>query len=146
MANYGNQAPSVVMTNYLCTDPQCLEPILPARLEASIINCIMDGNEDEEVLLDDFSSGEEEQYWDLTLSHNIIKHDEDLPIELQGCESCIKTTFGDTLFLDVNENMYRLDSASIAEEKAIPVSGVSIDIEETIRDAERPDIGCYEYK
>jgi hypothetical protein len=54
--------------------------------------------------------------------------------------------FSDTLFLDLHKNDYHLDTASIADMKALPIPGISDDLDKKPRDPVKPDIGCYEFQ
>ena len=60
------------------------------------------------------------------------------------CETCIRGDRESILFIDPGEQDYHLDSLSIAEEQAIPLPNISIDLEGNPRDPNTPDIGCYE--
>jgi hypothetical protein len=41
---------------------------------------------------------------------------------------------------------HHLDTLSIAEERAVSLPGVTLDLDATMRDPFNPDIGCYEYQ
>jgi len=49
------------------------------------------------------------------------------------------------LFKEINKDNYKLDTLSVVEEKAISINNVDTDIDERLRDATMPDIGCFEY-
>ena len=59
---------------------------------------------------------------------------------------CINASFSDTLFADVSENIYELDTLSIAEGQAKIISSIQKDFADRERDSTNPDIGCFEYQ
>lgn len=61
-------------------------------------------------------------------------------------KDCINFKNGDKLFKKIDTDNYRLDTLSIAEKKAIPLNGFNEDLDGTMRDAQTPDIGAYEFK
>jgi hypothetical protein len=63
-----------------------------------------------------------------------------------NCKSCINITANDKLFKKIDADNYRLDTLSIAENKALPINGLTEDLDGTPRDAQKPDIGAYEFK
>lgn len=147
IANYNNQSQGLVMTNYRCSDAQCLEDIFVLPLKTSVTNSIIDGNGEEEFILDDIYNGEEPDEFDVSLAHNIIKSDSNTDIDyLAACDQCIFKQFMDTLFVDLDEANFKLDTNSIAEQKAIPIANIMTDIIGTLRDFNNPDIGCYEFQ
>jgi hypothetical protein len=147
IANYNNQSQGLVMTNYRCSDAQCLEEIFVLPLKTRVTNSIIDGNGEEEFILDDIYNGEEPDEFDISLAHNIIKSDSNIDIDyLAACDQCIFKQFTDTLFVDLSEANFKLDTNSIAEQKAIPITDVLTDIIGTLRDFNNPDIGCYEFQ
>jgi nitric oxide reductase activation protein len=50
------------------------------------------------------------------------------------------------LFKNVDRDDYHLDTLSVAEQKAKPIAGFDFDLDGVPRDAQKPDIGAYEYK
>lgn len=62
------------------------------------------------------------------------------------CLDCFEYNQGDILFEDIQMNDYHLDSLSIAEHKAIPITGITDDLDGVLRDNVQPDMGCYEYQ
>lgn len=61
-------------------------------------------------------------------------------------KECINWKVGNKLFKKSEADNYRLDTLSIAEQKATPLSNFNVDLDGTPRDAQKPDIGAYEYK
>ncbi|WP_353481591.1 hypothetical protein, partial [Haliscomenobacter sp.] len=63
------------------------------------------------------------------------------------CDPCINGKAGDKMFKGPNEDDYRLDSLSIAQNYGKPISSpraITIDIVNTPRNAQTPDPGCFE--
>lgn len=144
-ASYLNQTEAIRMQNYFCTDPLCLGEIKTNPLIARIDNSILVGGSRDEVLLDEFDGGDLINL-DYQINNSIVRVDELLesrPNFFDNCENCINYNGSDTLFVNVNENNFELDSLSIAEKKAQPISNITTDILGRVRGV-NPDIGCYE--
>ena len=85
------------------------------------------------------------------LDHCIVKVDELLdpttgfPDFFDHCNACLTPASQEALFAEQNEDDYHLDTLSVAEEMALPIPGILIDLEGNDRDLTMPDIGCFEY-
>jgi hypothetical protein len=150
VANFGNDSEGLVLNNFYCTDPLCLELIRLNTLESEFTNCIIVGSAADELLLSDATPEGEEGYFNYQFNHCIVRvndlvDEENFPDFFDHCVSCIEWTFADTLFENQNDYDFHLDSLSIAEQKALPLPGVRFDLEGNLRDFDFPDIGCYEY-
>jgi hypothetical protein len=150
LANYGSNAPALYMDNGLCGDQFCNIVLGVNDLDVSFINSIIFGSKRDEISLADIAQGE--AAFNYSFANCIVRVNE-LTDPLQGfpdffdhCNPCINATPQDLLFEDPNEDDYRLDSLSIAEEMALPIPGILLDLVGTLRDAAKPDIGCFEYK
>ncbi len=152
LANYGTSSAALSMGNGICVDQLCLNPPRINPLFAQFTNCIIFGSKKDEILLTDFTAGKDPQSLGYTFSNCIVRVNDLLdpvkgfPKFFERCNPCINATPQDKLFKDPNKHNYQLDTLSIAEQKAIPISGITHDLIGTIRDAQKPDIGCYEYK
>ncbi len=151
MANYGNTVEALLMNDFYCTDPLCSEGALLNKLTVRVNNSVMVGSSTDELWISD--AGSPADGWLDVLMHNnivivdeLVKNDEYPQFFNELCLDCIEYASGDTLFKDLQKDDYHLDTLSIAERKAIPVPGITDDLEGTGRDAVFPDIGCYEYK
>ncbi len=150
VASYDNQASAVSANNIRCTDPLCQGLILTNQLKADFENCIFVGNEEDEVSLLDFFAGTEPTQFDVGFDHNIIVVEELLdedafPDFLDDCNNCLRINRNDTLFLDLMENDYHLDTLSMAIDIGQYI-GIDFDIENNPRETDAVDIGCYEYQ
>jgi hypothetical protein len=145
----GNDATGLALTNFYCPDPLCAEGIFLNALNALFRNSIIVGSSSDELLLSDAAPGQ--GLFSVDFRNCIVQVDDLLdPDEYPDffttlCQNCIEYTFGDSLFADENEFDYHLDTLSIAEEKAVPLSGITLDLDGRLRDVMMPDIGCYEY-
>ena len=153
VASYGVDASAIGMSNFYCYDDflncQVLEA---ASLRARFRNCIFFGSRRDEVSLSDIYGGQQPNAFDVEFQNCIVRVDELLTqqdglyadfLENQ-CATCINATRDDALFAGPNEDDYHLDTLSIAEGMALPLTGIGIDLEGNMRDATAPDIGCYE--
>jgi hypothetical protein len=145
IANYYNQNEGLIATNYICTDPLCNEFIIAAPLNLKMTNCIVDGNADVEIIIDDLFDGSEPSFFTVELNNNTIKHNNVTSnVYLSQCISCQYHLLTDPLFTDLNLENFRLDSLSVALDKGVFLNSISIDIEGNLRNTNTPDLGCYE--
>ena len=145
-ANYWNnsnrQDPSVTLNNYT--------PVDVRALNAYFGNCIIHGNNENELGLDSFPSGNQ---FGFRFDHTLLKVESSFPTsDPQRYIQIIKATDSnnDPLFADIENNYYQLDSLSSA---AIDVGDLGIvnvnpvlqnDIEGKSRLITPPDLGAYE--
>lgn len=155
-ASYGVDASAVSLSNFLCYDnPLTCNELAYRPLNATFRNCIIFGTRKDELDLLDISGGQTPALFQLRMEHCIVKADE-LLTEQEGlyqdffekiCLDCINGTREDPLFADPNEDDYHLAENSIALERAKPLLfplRITTDLEGNTRDAEKPDVGCYE--
>ncbi len=155
LANYGTDAAALSMGNGICDDPFCeTAPPRINALTANFLNCIIFGSKRDEVSISDFTGqqGQDRSVLGYNFSHCIVRIDEltdatlGYPDFFTWCDPCINANSTDALFANTNEDDYHLDTLSIAEGKAIPLLDITIDLENNMRDAAAPDIGCFEYQ
>jgi len=151
MANYGNTTEALLLNDFYCNDPLCSDGVFLNKLTARINNSIMVGSSTDEVWMSD--AGNPADGWLDILMHNnivivddLVKSDQYPQFFTEFCIDCFEFVSGNLLFEDLQKDDYHLDSLSIAEQKAIPVPGITDDLEGGVRDVIMPDIGCYEYK
>jgi hypothetical protein len=146
--NPSNQDPGLVATNFACQDVDCLLPLLINPLELSLQNNIISGTNDDEILFIDATDGTEELFWQVSLSHSLLRVKDILEEELYkdlftSCNTCIVASDTDSLFLDRDAFDLRLDTMSRAIDKGI-LSPIITDILGQTRD-NLPDLGAYEF-
>jgi len=150
-ASYGNQSSAVRFDNFRCTDPPlCQEVVYVSQLNATFSNCIFAGNESDEIFPIDWTNGEEPDLFNYSLKNCAVTVDEILEPDLfpnffDNCENCFNLSFTDTLFLDIQNNNYNLDTMSLAIDKGFFDGMVLEDILDNMRD-DKPDLGCFEFQ
>jgi hypothetical protein len=150
IGSYGIQAPSLEMNNIRCLDQFCTT-FRQNALTARFTNCIIAGSSDDEMTFLDIENGDDPTQFDYQFENCIVKVDE-LPTEVayddfdDRCVGCIKMSNMDPLFVNVDSLNYRLVEMSIAIGQAQPISGITVDLANNVRDASTPDIGCYEFQ
>jgi len=113
-------------------------------------NCIFAGNESDEIFPLDWTDGEEPEFFNYTFRNCAVTVDEILEPDLfpnffDNCENCFNLSSTDTLFLDIQNNDYSLDTMSIAIDKGFFDGMVLEDILDNSRD-NMPDLGCFEFQ
>jgi len=150
-SSYGNQSSAVRFDNFRCTDPPlCQEVVYVNRLDTKFSNCIFAGNDKDEILPLDWTDGEEPELFNFDFVNCAVTIDEILmpeqyPNFFDNCADCFRISVNDTLFFDIDNNEYRLDTMSIAIDKGIPINGINEDINDDNRDG-TPDVGAYEFQ
>ncbi|MEM9544916.1 MAG: hypothetical protein AAGA77_03040 [Bacteroidota bacterium] len=150
-ASYGNQSSAVRFDNFRCTDPPfCQEEVFVAPLNVNFANCIFAGNESDEIFPIDWTDGTEPDLFNYNFQNcavtveDILEPDQ-FPNFFDNCENCFNLSFNDTLFLDLQNNDYSLDTMSIAIDKGFFDGLVLEDILDNSRD-NMPDLGCFEFQ
>lgn len=150
-ASYGNQSSAVRFDNFRCTDPPlCQGVVFVNQLNTTFSNCIFAGNEADEIFPIDWTDGEEPglfnfQFKNCAVTVDEILDPEQFPNFFDNCENCLRLTFSDTLFLDIDNNDFNLDTMSIAIDKGLFNGLVFDDILDNSRD-NMPDLGCFEFQ
>jgi hypothetical protein len=147
-ANYLNDMPAVNLDNYLCLDQPFCSEALVAPLNAKFTNCIITGSNEDELWMIDRTQGEP-GFFNYTFDHCILKvknliDGDNFPAFFENCSYCDNYQSGDLLFLDEDNEDFHLDSLSIADKTARPLSAIPLDLEGVFRDIATPDVGCYE--
>lgn len=154
LASYGVNASALGMSNFFCYTSDC-SVAAQYRLNARFKNSIIFGSQNDEIELADARSGNDPLEFNIQFEDCIVKV-RDLLTANDGryanffenqCMPCINGDRNAMLFVDANEDDYRLDTLSIAEGMAKPIEfprPIPIDLEGKNRDASKPDIGCYE--
>ena len=114
-------------------------------------NCILYGPSRDEINFDDYTFGEQPETFMYELDHCLVRVDELLdpeayPTFFANCNECLNPVDIDTLFRDLENYDFRLDTMSIAENMGTPISGITTDLLGFQRDISSPDLGCYEFE
>ena len=149
LASYGVDAPALSLSNGICYDPLCTDGDVKP-LYANFTNSIIFGSRRDEISLSDFDPTNPFDF-NYTFKDCIVRVDELLDEEngfpdfFDFCNPCIDAESSDALFVSPSDDMYQLDTLSIAEQKASPIPSILLDLIGEMRDSEKPDIGCFEY-
>ena len=148
----GNDAEALVINNFFCSDPLCSQGAIVRDIRARVRNTIIVGSSRDELVLANAAPDIPEIDFDVRMNNCIVRV-EDLLDEGNYpeffpdiCADCIQYTPDDTLFVDTDMFDFHLDTMSIAEEMALPISGITTDLDGLARDPFSPDIGCYEFQ
>ncbi len=156
VASYGVDASAIALSNFFCYDsPLTCEVRRDYRMRARFRNSIFFGSSRDELRFSDISGGDAPFLFDVRFENCIVKVDQLLTqqdglyagfLESGDCSNCINASRDDALFAAPNEDNYLLDTLSVAEGMALPLPGITADLDNNQRDAQAPDIGCYEYQ
>lgn len=146
-ASYGVDGEALSMGNAICLDAGCFDYVI-YPLKARFQNCIFFGSRADQVSLSDRLDDGTQFDYKFT---NCIVRVRDLIKETaypdfpDHCQPCLLADGQDTIFVDPNKHNFRLDTLhSIANRYAVPVPGITTDLDEKARDGSAPDAGCYE--
>ena len=135
------------MGNVLCLDESCTNFSINT-LFARFKNCIFVGSRTDQITLEDRINNPLQFNYKF---ENCIVKVKDLikanayPDFFDHCVPCLNVENKDTLFVNLNENDFHLDTLhSKANRYAVPVQGIDKDLDEKSRDAVKPDAGCFE--
>ncbi|MCB0661470.1 MAG: hypothetical protein KDC24_01925 [Saprospiraceae bacterium] len=149
-ASYGVDAPAVSLSNGVCYDPPFCDNVNAYGLNVDFQNSIVFGSRNDEISLTDF--GINNAAFNYNFENCIVKVRDLLdptrgghPDFFQFCNPCVNASGQDAIFYAVEDDDYHLDTLSIAEEQAVPIPGLDVDLDGVMRDPSNPDIGCYEY-
>jgi len=150
VANYNNQDQAVFLNNFKCIVADCSQ-ILPNPIQARFRNCILVGNDDDEIALIDITDGAEPTFFDYELNNCIVIVDDLLdadayPNFFDNCIDCKNVSRTDSIFLDLDNFNFNLDTTSVAIDMASTINGITQDIVGNPRETNTPDIGCYEFQ
>ena len=142
-ANYENQRAAVYMDNFTCLDADC-NSVEAFPLIARFQNSIIMGSNKDEIVISDISEGSDPELLQIEFDHTIIRVDETkVFISAAACIKCLEYA-DEPVFIDENEDQYQLDTVSLARGQGRPIIEVLTDLNGNTRDADKPDLGCYE--
>jgi len=150
-ASYGNQSAAVRFDNFRCTDPPlCQELVYVNALSTKFTNCIFAGSDEDELLPQDWTDGEEPdlfafQFENCAVTIEDLITPEQYPNFFDNCDNCFRINLQDTLFFDVDNKEFRLDTMSVAIDKGVFINDIREDINDDARD-DMPDVGAYEFQ
>lgn len=153
MASYGSRNPALSANNFRCYERSgvsCTKAkAYPLSMTAT--NCIVYGSKDDEISFFDATK-------DITTDFNtnfknclvrvkdLLKADNTPDFLTNRCKDCINADSKAKVFRKPSDDNYKLDTLSVAEMKALPISNIPKDLEDKIRDLQKPDIGCFEFQ
>ncbi len=146
-ANYGVDGEALRMGNALCLDDFC-DTYAANPLRARFQNCIISGSRADQITLFNRTGVAADMDYDfkncLVRVKDLLK-DNAFPEFFDFCNPCLNLQNQDTVFLNIPERNYRLDTlASKANRYAVPLQGISLDLDGKMRDPVMPDAGCFE--
>ncbi len=147
--NYNNQDEAIQLANFTCYDQGCgLFDDNP--LKATFRNCLILGNENDEIALADWNP-EDPTDFNYKFENCFVQVDELLDNEFYAdffnhCTDCLNNPPKDTMFLNMDEYDFRLDTFSKAIDAGRNLPFVIGDLLGNPRDDGSYDIGCYEFK
>lgn len=144
LANFQNQQPALYVDNFACLDANC-SVVDPFPLAAKFENCIIMGSNKDEIVVNDIAEGEDEGLLRIAFDHSLIKVDESKQsYPATSCINCIEHV-DQPVFLDEQQDLYQLDTLSIARGQGTPIEDLPLDLYGHSRDLLMPDIGCIEW-
>lgn len=150
VASYGGESTALWLSNFFCYVQDGFNCLVPSayRVNARFRNSIFYGSRRDELILEDAietPEGFNYQFENCVVRVTNLLEEDSFPDFFENCDNCPQDLTATTpLFLDTNEDNYRLDSLSIALNLGTPIEGITTDLEGNQRDPENPDIGCFE--
>lgn len=152
IANFGANSPAIELSNAYCKtyDAQgnCIQ-LLTSPLEARMKNSILSSSQRDAISFFEVQNAG----FDYSFENCVYKVEDLVKPDRGGYTDffnhsvdCINLKTGDVLFKKIDADNYRLDTLSVAENRARPVAGFDTDLDGVKRDALKPDIGAYEFK
>lgn len=150
IANYGVDASSLVLTNFICDENN--QNCRAERMRARVRNSIISGSRGSEVILVDIFGENRPAEFDVLINNSVVRTDQNFLNAQEGlfadfyesmCQGCHNLNFDDLLFQSIQEDNYQLDSLSVARNLALPID-VTTDQLGVARDATTPDAGAFE--
>lgn len=148
MASFESAGAALAISNFRCLDPTCLSGFLFNPVKLNMNNCIMIGDDIDELILADRS---DEVEFDYTLNNCVVQVNELLDVVdfanfFDNCNGCLNVTPMDTIFNNPMDRDFRLDTMSVALDKGFPLNNIDDDILGVMRNPSTPDPGCFEFE
>jgi hypothetical protein len=152
IANFGSNAAALEMSNAFCrgyNDRNKCVSLATYPLDIEFNNSIINSSQrDAMSFIQEKNTPFRYQFNNCVVKvEDLIKKDKEGYTNFYDfCKDCVTLKTGDKLFKKIDADNYRLDTLSVAEKKARPLPGFTIDLDGTPRDANTPDIGAFEFK
>jgi hypothetical protein len=153
MASYGSRNPALGANNFKCYERSSLSctKALAYPLSMSATNCIFYGSKDDEISFTDATTTATNDFTTnfkncLVRVKDLLKADNTPDFLTTRCKDCVNADSKAKVFRKPSDDNYKLDTLSVAEMKALVIPSISKDLEDKIRDLQKPDIGCFEFQ
>jgi hypothetical protein len=152
VSNNSNRKETLSANNKKCLDLNeditCTSLVDVKPLILNMTNCIISGGDSDEISFLNHTRDRPENFV-FSFTNTVVRVNDLLmtnrwPNFFDNCKDCLNQKENDKLFLKPKDNDFRLDTMSIAREKALPLYSIKTDITGKPRKA-RPDIGCFEF-
>ena len=154
-SSLGSKNAALATNNYRCYEPTDVGGCNRAKVyrpNLAMTNCIIYGGKDDE--LNFFNATTDKNNFLYNFNNCIVRvkdllKPDNTPDFLNNCKNCINATTtaaGYKLFKSTNTGDYHLDTLSLAHNQALVQKNIFIDLDSKVRDAMKPDIGCYEFQ
>ena len=145
--NYDNQDEAIQLANFKCYTQGC--GIFDENpLKARFRNCLVVGNDSDEILLSDINPDDPSAF-DYKFENCFVQVDELLETHedfFNNCDDCLNNPPKDTLFINMDEYDFRLDTFSLPINAGKLLPTITMDLDGNPRDDGFYDIGAYEFK
>ena len=153
MASYGSRNPALSANNFKCYERSGVSctKALAYPLSMSATNCLFYGSKDDEISFFD-AKKDVKTFFTTNFKNCVVRVKDLLKAEntpdflTTRCKDCINADSKAKVFRKASDDNYHLDTLSVAEMKALPINTIAKDLEDKIRDLQKPDIGCFEFQ
>lgn len=145
--NYNNQDEAIQMANFKCLTQGCAT-FVQNDLNANFVNCLVLGNDNDEIGL---SNADLEAAFDYEFENCFVQVDElldnpDYADFFNHCTNCLNNPPKDTLFINMDEYNFRLDTFSMPIDAGKNLPFILDDLDGKLREDGSIDIGCFEFE
>lgn len=153
MASFGSKEPALSANNIYCYERNALGGCVSGKaypLSMTAKNCIFYGSKEDEVSLFDGTTTPTTDF-NFAFQNSIVRVKDLLKTDnfpkflTDNCKDCINASSTAKVFRKYSAGDFHLDTLSIAEQKALPITLITRDLDNKLRDVAKPDIGCYEF-
>lgn len=155
MASFGSKEAALSARNWYCYEEDAAGNCITGQfkvypLSINVKNSIMYGSKDDEISLSD-GTVPPNNYFNVAFQNSIVRVKDLLGVKqypnflTANCKDCINAPSSAKVFRKYSTGDFHLDTLSIAEQKALPISLITKDLDNKLRDIAKPDIGCYEF-